>query len=237
MSKHHRRAEADEFFILRSEIDYLKGKLEAVVDPDLLDAMYAALAADASMGSLGGAGGSRQQRSKPPYAMHIEALIDELHNELSTVVRDICETRNLAYDGADDSGHLAGWLIQHRYDLASLPEAPDLFEGLVKVIDKCLRSVNQLEPEHQVTPGRVKAANRQVVTGPQIEKLARQLADDGKGLNERRVKYLRTKGFLTGTQDPETGTWFYHLGDVLAAHQRAKATRARPKEILDKIVG
>lgn len=225
MSKHRRQhAESDEFFILRSEIDYLKGKLECV-GPDLLDAMRRALDPDASMGSLGGAGGSRQQRSRPPYAMHIEALIDELGNELTTVVRDICETRNLAYDGAPNPEALATWLVAHRYALAMMPQAPDLFEGLVKVIDRCLRSVNQLEPEYQVTQSRVEAANRQVVTGPQVEKLARQLGDEGKGLTERRVKYLRNKGFLSGTQDSETGTWFYRFGDVLSAQRRAKATR------------
>lgn len=228
MSNRH-QADADEFFILRSEIDYLKGKLELVVDPDLLDAMYASLAPGASMGSFGGAGGGRQQRSKPPYAMHIEALIDELRNELSTVVRDMCETRKITYDGDPGSRALAAWIIRYRYGLAMMQQAPDLFKGLCAVIDKCLRSVGQLEPEYRVTDNRVKAANRQVKTGPQIERLARQLGDEGKGLTRKRVDHLRRIGELAGTQDSETGTWFYHLGDVISAHKRAKQYRRTGK--------
>ncbi|MDL9944192.1 hypothetical protein QSJ19_01065 [Gordonia sp. ABSL11-1] len=227
MSNRH-LTDADQFFIQRSEIDYLKGKLEAVVDPDLLDAMYASLAPGASMGSFGAGGGSRQQHSKPPYAMHVEALIDRLRNDMSTVIRDMCETRKLEYTGGASEREMAEWLIRYRYGLAMMEQAPELFDVLVKVIDKCLRSVNQLEPEYRVTPNRVKAANRQVVTGPQVEKLARQLGDDGQGLTERRVKYLRNKGLLTGTQDGDSDTWFYYLGDVIAAHKRAKASRARP---------
>ncbi|ROZ88997.1 hypothetical protein [Gordonia sp. OPL2] len=228
MSNRH-LTDADQFFILRAEIDYLKGKLEAVVDPDLLDAMYTSLSPDASMGSFGGGGGSRQQHSKPPYAMHIEALIDELRNELATVIRDMCETRKVEYTDGQDERAMARWLIQNRYGLAMMQQAPELFEGLVTVIDKCLRSVGQLQPEYRVTPTKVKAANKQVVTGPQVEKLARQLGDEARGLTRKRVDHLRRIGELDGTQDAESGTWFYHLGDVIDAHKRAKQYRRAGK--------
>ncbi|GAC71016.1 hypothetical protein [Gordonia soli] len=225
------QANVDGFFITRAEIDHLKEKLDAVVHPDLLDAMYAALAADASMGGIaGGGGGHKQQHSKPPYAMHIDALIDELHNELTTVIRDMCETRKIEVpDIGGATQDAARWLIRYRFGLALMEEAPLHYRHLTTVIDKCLRSVNQLQPEYRVTPAKVEAANRQVVTARQVEKLARQLGDEGRGLTVRRVKYLREHDMLTGTKDHDSDTWFYHLGDVIAAHKRARENRARPK--------
>lgn len=85
-----------------------------------------------------------------------------------------------------------------------------------------------------MSPQRVEAANRQVVTGPQMEKLAHKLGDIGHGLSRKRVTYLRRRGLLDGWQDHDEllrdgvePEWKYYLGDVLAAHQKAARYKIR----------
>lgn len=212
----------DGLFITRAELEYLTAKLKLV--DHLVMEMAIALSGDAV---IEGSAGRSAPRSKAPYPIHLEALLGELTNELGTTIRDICETRCLPYEGGQGVSSMSAWLVRYRYALAMSPQAPELFDGLVRIIDRCLRAMNQLEYEHMISQNRIDAANRQVVTGPQMEKLARKLGDQGKGLTERRVKHLRDRGLLSGTKDGDT--WFYHLGDILAAHERARATRARPK--------
>jgi hypothetical protein len=81
--------------------------------------------------------------------------------------------------------------------------------------------VSWSEFDHTVSPERVEAANRQLVTAQQVAKLARKLGDQGKGLTYERVRTLRRRaGLNVAYQDEGTGTIFYRLGDVLAAHQK-----------------
>ena len=167
-----------------------------------------------------------QPSSRPPYNIAAGVLLDELCNEVGTCVRLICEHRN-AEQVSMGLAAAATWLKRNRIAIAMMPNAVELHDGLITIIDRCARSTGLIEDERRISADMVAEANRQVVTAIQIEKLGYKLGDQAKGLNKNRVDYLRRSGRLAGTRDPETGTWFYHLGDVLSAHKRAREARAQ----------
>ena len=163
-------------------------------------------------------------RSKPPYSIETQCLIDELRNTLVGVVRDLCEQRGLGYDGGNSISGMGKWLSDHRFGLQLIESGVESFHDVCKVVAKCERALSWGDQEYEISAERVEAANRQVVTGPQMEKLARKLGDVGKGLTRKRVTYLRNRGLLKGWKDENTiegvePEWKYHLGDVLKAHQ------------------
>ncbi|AZG43460.1 hypothetical protein [Gordonia insulae] len=208
------------------ELDELAGKLERV--GDMVDRLTIAATDTLARNGVAGPHVQSQPCSRPPYDIGAQDLIDELSNELSTTVRHICEHRKVDPDpmGLEAT---AAWLKKHRVAIAVMADGREIFESLRRVLDRCARSTGTLEREYHVNHKMVIEANRQVVTADQVEKLAHKLGDQAKGLTARRVKHLRERKLLNGSRDVDTGLWFYHLGDVLAAHKRARETRARPK--------
>lgn len=163
-------------------------------------------------------------RSTPPYSIEIQCLIDDLGATLVAVIRDLCEQRGLDYNGANSISGMGKWLHANRYGLQLIESGVESFNDVCKIIQQCERALSWSEQEYSISKERLEAANRQVVTGPQVEKLAYKLGDLGKGLNRKRVTYLRNRGLLRGWKDKETikgvePEWKYHLGDVLKAHQ------------------
>ena len=216
----------DGLTVTRAEIAYLMNKLEQV--SDLEGRMAVALTDGQSRNSDGGLGIRRPQpRSKEPYSLHVDTLLDELQNELTTTVRHICEVRGLNYKGGTYPSELATWLIQYRMAIPVMVDGAEIFEKLCKIIDRCGRSMNTVEREYVINASRLEAANRKVMTGVQIEKLAHKLGDDGKGLTRKRVDSLRIRHGLSGSQDADTRVWFYRLGDVIKAHREAKRYKPR----------
>lgn len=213
-----------DFFISRAEIDYLRTKLETVAS---LEAEMAIALTGQSRMNDGPTTSRPKPHSKPPYPIHLEDEIAELRNELTTVARDICETRGLIYDGGGSCAGVAKWLVRYRIALAMMPQAVDLFHGLCKQIDHCARMMNQHEEEYVLDRAMYERANRQVMTGVQIGKLAYKLGEQGKGLTRKRIDSLRERHDLPFTQDPETGVYFYRLGDVIEWHRAAKQYRTR----------
>jgi hypothetical protein len=215
---------ADDLTVTRAELELLAEKLATV--SDLSEEMAIALTGQ-SRNSDGGLGIRRPQPgSREPYPLHLEALICDLTNELSTTVRHICEVRGLP-DTAGGCASMAKWLIRYRMAIAVMPDGGEIFESLCKVIDRCARAMNQTDDEYVIDQQRWEAANRQVVTIAAIEKLAPRIDKLGKGLNARRMRTLCKHAGLTHvSEDPDTGTRFYRLGDVLEAHQR-HASRKR----------
>ena len=209
-------------YLTRAEIDHLANELAK------LPGIEAELAV-AVTGMRRGAPVRRAvPRSKPPYSIEMQSLIDDLRNTLVAVVRDLCEQRGLEYDGGRSISGIGKWLHANRFGLQLIESGVESFNDLCTIITRCERSLSWSEFDHVVNPERVEAANRQVVTGPQVEKLAYKLGELAEGLNRKRVTYLRRRNLLQGWQD-EAGQrnkveaeWKYYLGDVLAAHQKAK---------------
>lgn len=212
----------DSYLLSEGELYDLATKLDTV---GWIVERLAILAVD-PMPRLGIAGPHVQTQpgSKPPYNIGAQTVIDELGNELGTTVRLICEHRGAEPEPMGTVA-AAAWLKRHRVAIAIMPSAREIHDSLIKTINRCARAAGVVETEHRISAAMVAEANRQTVTAIQVDKLAWKLGDQAKGLNKNRVDYLRRRGLLTGTQDPDTGTWFYHLGDVLAAHKRARETR------------
>lgn len=209
-------------YLTRAEIDHLADQLAK------LPGLEAELAVAVTGMRRGGPTRRSTPRSRPPYSIEMQSLIDDLTSTLVTVIRDLCEQRALDYDGAGSISGMGKWLHANRFGLQLIDSGVESFHNLCQVISRCERAMSWSEQEYAVTPERVEAANRQVVTGPQVEKLAYKLGELAQGLNRKRVTYLRRRKLLKGWQDdgechgdvdPE---WKYYLGDVLAAHQKAK---------------
>ena len=193
-------------------------------------AMNLAIAATGHQ-SRGDGPGRSAPASRPPYNVGAQQALDDLCNELGTTVRHICEYRAMPVpDSCSTILGQATWLRHNRIAIGVMSDGREIYDRLDKAITRAARAAGEVERENRfIDKAMVEEANRQVVTGRQVERLAHKLGDQAKGITERRVKYLRTKGFLTGTQDPETQTWFYRLGDVLAAHRRARVEKTRPR--------
>ncbi|UYL86921.1 helix-turn-helix DNA binding domain protein [Gordonia phage RavenCo17] len=208
------------------ELYDLAAKLDTV---GVISERLAILATD-PMPRLGVAGPHVQSQpsSRPPYNIGAQGLLDELCNEIGTTVRLVCEHRSIEPEQMGVAA-AAAWLKRNRIAIAMMPNADEIHRSLIATIDRCARTAGLIEDESRISAEMVAEANRQVVTAVQIEKLGYKLGDQAKGLNKNRVDYLRRSGRLAGTRDHETGTWFYHLGDVLSAHKRAREARTHGK--------
>lgn len=169
-----------------------------------------------------------QPRSQPPYPLHLEAMLETLYNELGTVARDMCESRGVTYPGGRSCSAVAHWISDYRTSLATMPHGVELYDGLLKAIDDAARAVNQLDAERAISREMVDAANRSIITLSTVDSIARSLGDSAKGLNRERMRTLVKRGWLFSvSEDPDSGTKFYRLGDVLAAHRNCSKRRSK----------
>lgn len=169
-----------------------------------------------------GLGKPRRQRPESRIPFHIGAseAADALSNCLSGWVRLVCEQRAIVYREAGDVVTLSRWLRKNLVALALTEGAEESYVDIKAAIDECRRQID-LPPEDDIVidPARVRAANRQVLTAGQVERIAKRLGPIGAGLNKRRVETLAASGRLRPCARDE-GVEFYALGDVLDAHYR-----------------
>lgn len=177
-----------------------------------------------------GMGGKRRKgESALPLHLGAAAAKQELHNALVTAVRHVCEYRGLDYDCTDDLTSMSRWLHRRSITLALVEGSRDFAADICDAYDECRRIIDiPAEDRIIIDAGRLAAANRQVLTAAQIEKIAPQLGDLGAGLNVRRLRTLVSQGKLKPA-DADGDTKFYRLGDVLDAHHRHADTPGRQK--------
>lgn len=218
-----------DFFLPKHEQAVLRAKLEMV--PHLVEELAITITRQARIQRTG-LGKPRRQKpgSRLPFHLAASDAADELHNCLVTWTRFVCEGRQINYNGHDDDLSLARWLRRNMTALAITEGSEEACEDISARVDECQRQID-LPPEDAVVidRGRVKEANRQVLTAGQVERIACKLGPLGVGLNKRRVESLARNGALSSCgRDGEVR--FYRLGDVLDAHHRVKrrATKARP---------
>lgn len=218
-----------DFFLPRREQMILSDKLSGI--PSLMEDLAITITRQARI-QRSGWGNLRRQKPGSRLPFHIAAAdaADELHNALSTWVRFVCEERQIHYTGHDDDITLSRWLRKHMVSLALTQGSDEAFDDIIGKIDECRRQVD-LPPDDEVVIDRkrVEAANKSVVTLATISTVAGRLGDMGRGLNRDRLRLLVKHGDLrsVGT-DPDTGTNFYRLGDVLHAHHnRSRKARAK----------
>jgi len=209
-------------FLSRAEVDHLAEELSHI--SDIEREMAIALT---GMPARQSSGARRPQPgSRPPYPLHIDAMLIELDTKLGAAVAHVAAARGI--DSAGTSGSLAAkaaWLTRYRFALSMMDDAGDTFDALCSVIDRARRMMNHIEPD-PISPARVGAANRQLVTAWQVEKLAHKLGERGKGLNRQRISRLMHKGALHPVGGGTADTYLFQLGDVLAAHDASPRRRS-----------
>ncbi|AMS03890.1 hypothetical protein SEA_BAXTERFOX_80 [Gordonia phage BaxterFox] len=189
-------------------------------------AMALAIAATGHQSRKGGVEAHSAPTSRPPYNIGAQQQLDKLCNELGTTVRHICEHRCI--EVPDSCGSILGqaqWLRRNVVAIAVMADAREIHASLCRTISESARAAGEMQREYRIDQHMVDEANRHDVDAGRVHKLAHKLGDQGKGLNRDRVDYLRRKGYLAGEWDEATGKWWYKLGDVLAAHKRAKESR------------
>lgn len=68
-------------------------------------------------------------------------LLDALRNGLTTIVRDLCETRGVTVTVSDNTAHMAAWLAQHANAIAADPSAGHVHNEIhtyVRRIHRCI---------------------------------------------------------------------------------------------------
>lgn len=214
-------------FLTRAEVDYLGEKLGHVCD------LEREMAIALTGGATPKADGSRHGKpgSRPPYPLHIDAMLDELKAELVGAVRHVMDSRGIAYDAGDSLSGCSKWLIRYRFALSMMPDAGETFDGLCKVIDKA-RRVMAHEDRMEFTQAQVQEANKKRMTATEVATIAKRIGEPGHGLNRQRVWRLVAAGKLEPIKVLEQ-EWIvgpdgkriepeprFELGDVLEAHAK-----------------
>lgn len=212
----------DQFFIPRHELKLLIEVLRRI--PGLAEELAITETRQSVIvkAGLGGARKPKKRESALPFHVGAFDAMQALTNELGTWVRLVCEQRAMEQPKLSDLVSVAKWLDRNVIALAMTEGSDEAYVGIRDCVHDCERMID-LPPEDEIIidPQRVKAANGQVLTAPQIEKLGGRLGDLGKGLDRRRVYRLKVaKELRPSFTDRDTGTEFYRLGDVLDAHFR-----------------
>lgn len=214
-----------DLIVSQGELDELARKLDQVTT-DLVDRLAIASEPWSRMG-IAAPHVQSQPRSRPPYNMGAEAILEDLRNELTTTVRHMCEHRGVEVPAVNSLVAAAGWLRKHRVALGTMPDGRESVRSLMRAVDQAVRAVGVVEQEYRIPKDREQEmtarANRIDVDAAAVARMAHKLGDQAKGLNRDRVDFLRRKGYLIGEQ--VDGKWWYKLGDVLAAHKRARETQ------------
>lgn len=217
-----------DFFLDRAKQTQLRNKLSTI--PSLVEDLAITVTRQARVQRR--EMGLRRQKPESRLPFHIAAAeaADELHNSLVTWTRFVCEERQINYNGHDDDLSLSAWLQRNMVSLALTQGSEEAYEDLSTKIDEC-RKVVDLPPDDEIMidRGRVREANRQVLTADQVERIAGRLGPLGVGLNKRRVQTLAAgKRLIPCSRDGDTA--FYRLGDVLDAHHRPPEQRGRKRK-------
>lgn len=208
-----------DFHLPRQEQRQLTEALGAI--PTLADQLAVTVTRQARI-QKSGLGKPRRQKpgSRMPFHIGASEAADQLHTTLATWVRHTCEHRQIHYRDGDNLVSLARWLRRNMIQLALTEGSEEAYIDIRDRIDECRRQVD-LPPDDElhIDRERLEAANRQVLTAGQAEKIAHKLGDLGKRLTVERVHGLNRRGHLRPVStDVESGTKFYRLGDILHAH-------------------
>lgn len=241
----------DDFFLPRHERERLRDLLGQTI-PALVEDLAITIS---RQDRVARPGLSKIHRGKPESAVPINfgaaGCLIELQNSIASAIRHVCEERGLEFMPLKcvdwefvgplapgwkrvSSGYqaslleLSAWLKAHLVSFALTEGAGEYYQDIASATKAALRSVDlPLDDDVVIDRERVQAANRQVVTAEQAERIAARLGDLGHGLTAARVRTLRKKGHLRHVSvDPDSQALFYRLGDVLDAHHRV-ARRSR----------
>lgn len=201
-----------DLYLTRAEIDHLANELAK------LPGIEAELAV-AVTGMRRGAPVRRAvPRSKPPYSIEMQSLIDDLRNTLVAVVRDLCEQRGLEYDGGRSISGIGKWLHANRFGLQLIESGVESFNDLCTIITRCERSLSWSSMDAPLAAeDRAKAEDARVSLST-IEVVARRVGE--MDLTRGRLRRLIRESNLRPLTKTADGTKLYRFGDVVTAHRK-----------------
>ena len=164
--------------------------------------------------------------------------MDALHNELTTWIRLCCEHRGQDYPTEAISTIGAGaWLRKYVTVLALTPGSENAKADICYRMRVAYDAIDlpAVTPPRKISPDEIEKANRQIVTAPQVEVIARRLGGLGAGLDRHRVyrmvdaKALRPLVNLVKGDKPQLHVepYRFRLGDVLHAHYSQKKRKRK----------
>lgn len=170
---------------------------------------------------------SRGKTEQPlPYNVNASEAADELHHELASWVRRVCEQRQLDYDSRDDTIGLARWLRRWIIALALTEGAETALLDIEAVILNARHAIDR-PPQNPRPPRDDTEARRAILNASGIEKLTQQLDPRYRNLTAARVDSLHRAGHITPVHNVGGIGRLYLVGDVLDAHLNVKTRKRR----------
>lgn len=204
-----------DMFLSRDDCHKLVAALREI--PDLLEPLALAIVRGDRQG-LDASTCRPAPQSKPPIDVAAQQMADDLHNLLTGWVRVVCDQRAMEVPEVGTIPAAAKWLDLNVIALAMTEGAGDAYRSITRAIAALQRRLDR-PGDGTLTEDEIAGANRQVLTAYQIDKVVHLLGERGVGLSRRRVEVLDKAGALHPcSRDKDTGTRFYRLGDILAAH-------------------
>lgn len=198
-------------YLTRAEIDYLADQLAKL--PGL--EMELAVAVTGMRRSTGGR--RSVPRSKPPYSIEMQALIDDLTSTLVTAIRDLCEQRALDYDGSSSISGMGKWLTRNRYGLQLIESGVESFHDLCEIITRCERAMAWSSMDAPLAAeDRAKAEDARVSLST-VEVVARRVGE--LDLTRSRLRRLVRESRVRPLTTAADGTKLYRFGDIVDAHR------------------
>jgi hypothetical protein len=211
--KGHRSMSDDPRYLTRAEIDHLANQLAK------LPGIEVELAVAVTGGRRGTPTRRSVPRSRPPYSLEVQSLIDDMRSTLWAVIRDLCEQRAIDYGGGDSISGMGKWLHRNRFGLQLIESGAESFHDVCTLIDRCERALSfGNTPAPLAAEDRSKAEDARVSLST-VEVVARRVGelDLTRGRLRRLVKQARVRP-VTTTAD---GTKLYRFGEIVAAHRDA----------------
>lgn len=167
----------------------------------------------------------KQLGSSVPFHIGAAEAADLLHATLVGWVRVMLDQGRGRGHPADATLSIAAWLHRNAEALALCEGSAEALDEIERAVGECRRMVD-IPPDDEVVidPRRLEAANKSLVTLSTIETIARKIGEPGRGLNRERLRLLaKHRDVKPASEDGQSGTKFYRLGDVIDAHLRRKA--------------
>jgi hypothetical protein len=208
----------DHLFIPRHELDALSALLREI--PGLMADLSVSVRRQDRIGLRGEAKKPKRPSEQPlPYRVDAVDAGDELHNELGTWVRIVCEYRGIEQRPRDTTAALARWLDKNLIALGMTEGTENALEAVGKAVDRVQWIVCPPEPVRHIDQQRLESARKLRLNARGIATLASELGDEYRHLSKRRVLYLKEREWIKQVPGPWRKDWVLFLvGDVMDAH-------------------
>lgn len=202
-------------YLTRAEVEHLADQLAK------LPGLEVELAVAVTGVRRGTAGRRSMPRSRPPYSIEMQQLIDDLANTLSTVIRDLCEQRGMVYDGGASVAGMGKWLHANRFGLQLIESGVESFNDVCSMIERCERAVSFRTLDAPLAAEDRSKAEDARVSLSTVETVARRVGEVD--LTRGRLRRLIAQSKVRPLESPAAkgGVKLYRFGDIVAAHRDA----------------